>query len=271
MADEKDQDQSSEYHDPVVSHHDEGAEEASSAKPYTIKKITWSKPRLILVGVVTAVVLLVLFIAIRALSGPDGPTLESRVQDQHQVINQLLKQVNELKSDLDERNSQAQGTSNRLGELTSRIDDLEQNHITPELEKLPAQVGSLSDRLDELSSSVDVRFNAAQEKQQSIESSIEGLRQQQASQKKSAAQVSQPKTQPQKQHEPEPPTPPFSVSGIEMRGGRSYLAIDSGTGRLSGLRLVSEGQNIGQWHLTSIDGRSAKFTVNDQAVTVPVP
>lgn len=176
--------------------------------------------------------------------------------------------IEELQSGQDERRSQAEGTSNRLGEIASRLDDLETSRQDSPLQALPERVQALSHRLEELSSSVDVRFSAAQEKEQSLESSIEEVRKLRASQKTSTQQSPQRQTR----RQPEPPSPPFSVSGVELRGGRSYLAVASGAaGRLSDLRLVGEGQNIGQWHLSSIEGHSAAFTINGQTVVVPVP
>jgi hypothetical protein len=204
-------------------------------------------------------------------SEPEGPTVESRVQSQQQVIDQLRVSIEELQSGQDERRSEAEGASNRMGEIASRLDDLEERRQGSPLQALPERVQALSHRIDELSNSVDMRFSAAQEKEQSLEASIEEVRKLRASQKTSA-QESQPSGQRQADRKPEPPSPPFSVSGVELRGGRSYLTVASGNaGRLSDLRLVAVGQNIGQWHLSSIDGHSAAFTINGQTVVVPVP
>ncbi|WP_342594193.1 hypothetical protein AAGT95_14025 [Salinicola lusitanus] len=239
--------------------------------PYVESRRRWSPLRLTLLGLGVLAVLGVIYFVLFAGSEPKGPTLESRLQSQQQVIDQLRVRIEELQSGQDERRSQAEGNSNRLGEIASRLDDLEARRQTSPLQALPEHVQALSDRVDELSSSVDVRFSATQEKEQSLEASIEEVRKLRASQK-TAAQQSQPSRQRQTRRAPEPPSPPFSVSGVELRGGRSYLAVASGNaGRLSDLRLVGEGQNIGSWHLSSIDGHSAAFTIDGQTVVVPVP
>ncbi|MCS2611052.1 hypothetical protein [Halomonas dongshanensis] len=230
----------------------------------------WRPLRLMLMGLGILAILVLLYL-ILVDSEPEGPTLESRLQSQQQVIDQLRVRIEELQSGQDERRSQAEGTSNRLGEIASRLNDLEASRQDSPLQALPERVQALSHRVDELSSSVDVRFSAAQEKEQSLESSIEELRMLRANQQTSTQQ-SQPNRQRQARPQPEPPSPPFSVSGVELRGGRSYLAVASGAaGRLSDLRLVGEGQNIGQWHLSSIEGHSAAFIINGQTVVVPVP
>ncbi|OLO06724.1 hypothetical protein BTW08_16385 [Salinicola sp. MH3R3-1] len=270
--------------EPSFSHHDEPAEpdpddsqrqgrsdDEPDYIPYVESRRRWSPLRLTLLGLGVLAVLGVIYFVLFAGSEPKGPTLESRLQSQQQVIDQLRVRIEELQSGQDERRSQAEGNSNRLGEIASRLDDLEARRQTSPLQALPEHVQALSDRVDELSSSVDVRFSATQEKEQSLEASIEEVRKLRASQK-TAAQQSQPSRQRQTRRAPEPPSPPFSVSGVELRGGRSYLAVASGNaGRLSDLRLVGEGQNIGSWHLSSIDGHSAAFTIDGQTVVVPVP
>ncbi|MGQ7245148.1 hypothetical protein ACUN9V_16990 [Salinicola sp. V024] len=270
--------------EPSFSHHDdvgeqgpgdahrEGAiDEEPGYTPYVERRRRWSPLRLALLVLGAVIILAVVYLVVFVDSEPEGPTVESRLQSQQQVIDQLRVRIEELQSGQDERRSQTEGTSNRLGEIYSRMDDLEARRQTSPLQALPERLQALSDRVDELSSSVDVRFSAAQEEEQSLEASIEEVRKLRANQKTSAQQ-SQLKRQRQVRREPEPPSPPFSVSGVELRGGRSYLAVASGAaGRLSDLRLIGEGQSIGQWHLSSIESHSAAFTINGQTVVVPVP
>ncbi|NRB54937.1 MAG: hypothetical protein HRU39_03000 [Salinicola sp.] len=270
--------------EPSFSHHDdddrqdlsdanreEVGHEVPNYSSHAESRRRWSPMRLTLLGLGILAVLGLIYFVLFAGSEPKGPTLESRLQSQQQVIDQLRVRVEELQSGQDERRSQAEGTSNRLGEIASRLDDFETSRQDSPLQALPERVQALGERLDELSSSVDVRFSAAQEKEQSLESSIKEVRKLRANQKTSTQQ-GQPSPQRRTRRQPEPPSPPFSVSGVELRGGRSYLAVASGAaGRLSDLRLVGEGQNIGQWHLSSIEGHSAAFIINGQTVVVPVP
>ncbi|WIX33235.1 hypothetical protein QO259_00830 [Salinicola sp. JS01] len=259
--------------DPGDAHREGAIDEEPGYTPYVERRRRWSPLRLALLMLGAVIILAVVYLLVFADSEPEGPTVESRLQSQQQVIDQLRVRIEELQSGQDERRNRAEGTSNRLGEITSRLDDLEARRQDSPLQALPERVQALSDRVDQLSSSVDVRFSTAQEKEQSLEASIEEVRKLRASQK-TAAQQSQPSRQRQTRRAPEPPSPPsppFSVSGVELRGGQSYLAVASGNaGRLSDLRLVGEGQNIGSWHLSSIDGHSAAFTIDGQTVVVPV-
>lgn len=201
----------------------------------------------------------------------EGPTLESRLLTQQQTIGQLQDQLQRLKANLNERSNQAQDTDEHLSDLSLRIDAIEADrrasnlhHLPSEVEVLTVNLDELSVRLQELSHSVDTRFNASKEMEKSFESSLAQVRNNTAATQRS---VQRQGSQPQSQH----PSPPFSVTGIEMRGDRSYLVVSPGnSGRLSDLRLLREGQSIGQWQLTSIVGRTAEFTVNGQNVVVPV-
>lgn len=260
-----------ERREPCVSHRDDVGHVDPGYTPHVERRKRWSPLRLALLVLGAVVVPGLIYFVFLADSEPGGPTLESRLQSQQQVIDQLRVRIEELQNGQDESLSKAEGTSSRLGELSARLDDLEERRQASPLQDLPGRVQALSNRLDALTSSVDVRFSATQEKEQSLEASIEEVRKLRASQK-TTAQQSQSSRQRQSRREPEPPSPPFSVSGVELRGGRSYLAVASGNaGRLSDLQLVGEGQNIGSWHLSSIDGHSAAFTINGQTVVVPVP
>lgn len=237
--------------------------------PVVDRKRCWSGPRLALIGLILIAGLVVVYFTFAAERKPDGPTLESRFQQQQQVIDQLRAQLDDLQSDQDARASAREGIASRLEEIAARVEGSERFRQDPARQGLPEQINALSQRLDELSSSVDVRFNAAQEVEQSLEASLEKIRKLQATQKASP-QHSEPERQVKRRAAPL--TPPFNVAGREMRGGRRYLAIASGpVGRLSDLHLIGEGQSVGGWHLTSINGHSASFTFNGQRVVVSVP
>ena len=68
------------------------------------------------------------------------------------------------------------------------------------------------------------------------------------------------------------PEPPFDVVGLELRGGKSYVSIESrGATALTDLRLLREGESIGAWQLQAIDAHAVVFRVDDQTVRVALP
>lgn len=92
-----------------------------------------------------------------------------------------------------------------------------------------------------------------------------------------AATVAKPKSaSPQRKPEavaakPIEPPPPFNIIGIEYRGGERFLSVaPPGSSSLSDLYLVHPGDSVGatSWRLASLDGTSARFTVNGSARTV---
>lgn len=238
--------------------------------PTTERKGRRFGPSLVLIGVVLIAGLAVGYFALAGRQ-PEGPTLESRLQQQQQLIDQLQGQLDDLEAGQAARASARDDIASRLDALATRVAASEHFQQDPERQSLPAQLDSLTKRLDELSGSVDLRFGAAQEKEQALETEIEEIRKLQASQqRKASTQRSAPR-----QAEPRratPPKPPFNVAGRELRGGRTYLAIASGpVGRLSDLHLIGEGQSVGGWQLTSIEGHVAAFTYNGQRVVISVP
>ena len=72
---------------------------------------------------------------------------------------------------------------------------------------------------------------------------------------------------------PVPLSPPFSVLGVESRGGERFLAVaphDSSS--LIDVRLLHAGEQFGAWHLKVLEPHSAIFSVvaqPDQTVQLP--
>jgi hypothetical protein len=64
---------------------------------------------------------------------------------------------------------------------------------------------------------------------------------------------------------PKTPEPPFSATGVELRGGERFLSIAAlGAVSLRELRLLREGEAIGAWQLQSIEAHAAVFRVDGQ-------
>ncbi|AKK01066.1 hypothetical protein [Pseudomonas citrulli] len=70
-----------------------------------------------------------------------------------------------------------------------------------------------------------------------------------------------------------PLSPPFSVSGVESRGGERFLAVTPHDSRtLADVRLLHSGEQISTWRLKALEPTSVIFAVSghpDQTVQVP--
>ncbi|WP_460103504.1 chemotaxis protein [Pseudomonas sp. H1_D04] len=82
-------------------------------------------------------------------------------------------------------------------------------------------------------------------------------------------------TKPKKTARPKPAplSPPFSVLGVESRGGERFLAVAPPDSRsLRDVRLLHNGEQLGTWHLKVLEPNSAIFAVAaqpDQTVHLP--
>ncbi|MNF64357.1 hypothetical protein D3C84_460840 [compost metagenome] len=82
-------------------------------------------------------------------------------------------------------------------------------------------------------------------------------------------------TKPKKTARPKPAplSPPFSVLGVESRGGERFLAVAPPDSRsLRDVRLLHNGEQLGAWHLKVLEPNSAIFAVAaqpDQTVHLP--
>lgn len=72
---------------------------------------------------------------------------------------------------------------------------------------------------------------------------------------------------------PVPVSPPFSVLGVESRGGERFLAVAPHDSRsLMDVRLLHSGEQLGAWNLKVLEPNSAIFAVvahPDQTVHLP--
>lgn len=71
---------------------------------------------------------------------------------------------------------------------------------------------------------------------------------------------------------PKAPEPPFSVAGLELRGGERFLSIAApGVAAVRELRLLREGDAIGAWQLQVIEAHAAVFRVDGQTQRIVLP
>lgn len=246
----------------------EMGDEQPNYTPFVKRKTIWNVPRLVFIGLVITGLLVGLYVVLIDDGGSEGPTLDVRLQQQRDLIEQLRTQIRELQSNQDARASARGDLMRQIGALAERMEAQERYRDAPARQSLPGDVDTLSKRLEKLSSSVDVRFSAAQEKEQALENAIEEVRERQTITEKAA--------KPSRHHPPakQAPTPPFTITGLELRGGRPYVGVlkrNGGVGRLSDIQLVAEGQRIGEWRLAGISDHSATFAIDGQNVAISIP
>ncbi|WP_249978015.1 hypothetical protein [Vreelandella olivaria] len=151
-----------------------------------------------------------------------------------------------------------------LSGVAERLEDLEQrvDQLTSQIEiRLAAFSEQLDSELAEAHAAVEVAEQQtllARQARDEAQAEADRAATRQASTAQSAA--------------PAPSRPPFSISGVEYRGGRSFLSIATGpVSALGEVRLLGERESEGEWQLVSIGSSSAEFYYRGRSVTVPLP
>lgn len=71
---------------------------------------------------------------------------------------------------------------------------------------------------------------------------------------------------------PKVPEPPFSVVGVELRGGERFLSVAAPkASSVLDVWLLREGNAVGAWHLQAIEARAAVFRVDGQTQRIALP
>jgi len=71
---------------------------------------------------------------------------------------------------------------------------------------------------------------------------------------------------------PRPPTPPFSMAVVELRGGERFLSVAAvGATSLRESKLMREGDAVGAWQLQAIESHAAVFSVDGQTQRIALP
>ncbi len=166
-----------------------------------------------------------------------------------------------LVSNEDFRSGQ-QALSNRIDaaqayakQATESVQELSRNAASSgELVVLKASVETFDSRLHELSQSQAKQPPAAPPKPKAV------TRKSTPTPKLSTSAVT-------------PQTPPFTVVGIEYRGGERFLSVaPPGSTQLNQIYLIRPGDAVAgtTWRLNALDGRSARFDVAGTPQTVTV-
>ena len=175
----------------------------------------------------------------------------------------------------------------RLTKVDERLDAVDGKHLVTNDDFRSGQQ-ALSNRIDtvqayakqatETTHDLSLRVTAAEEQVMVLKASIEMIdnRLQELSKPQTTeplAAVSPPKTIIRKKPPPAPQPPPFTVIGIEYRGGERFLSVaPPGSTQLSQINLIRPGDGVTgtAWKLKSMDGRLAHFEVAGLSRTLTV-
>ena len=175
----------------------------------------------------------------------------------------------------------------RLTKVDERLDAVDGKHLVTNDDFRSGQQ-ALSNRIDtvqayakqatETTHDLSLRVTAAEEQVMVLKASIEmiDIRLQELSKPQTTeppAAVSPPKTVIRKKPPPAHQPPPFTVIGIEYRGGERFLSVaPPGSTQLSQINLIRPGDGVTgtSWKLKSMDGRLAHFEVAGLSRTLTV-
>lgn len=171
--------------------------------------------------------------------------------------------------------AQGNATDQEVQALTARATELEQQIAA--LASRPASISrsdfnaahqNLNQRLVQLEQALDAR--AERSSVEALHAQVEQL----AGALKKTRTAPTPAPRPRAVTPPKPTvvTPPFSLLGIELRGGERLVAVaPAGARNLALVRLLRVGDVIGDWRLQEFDDRSAVFRVNGEERRLTVP
>ncbi|WP_454838158.1 MULTISPECIES: chemotaxis protein [Pseudomonas] len=157
-----------------------------------------------------------------------------------------------------------------LKDLKQMVDSGEQqaNTLDPMLDQWAQEIQELRDGLAARATEADI--TALRARLEHVEQQLLDLKTQ-PSLPPPTSSVTKPKQK--ARPKPAPLSPPFSVLGVESRGGERFLAVAPHDSRsLIEVRLLHSGEQLGAWHLKVLEPNSAIFAVAaqpDQTVHLP--
>ncbi|MCC5902695.1 MAG: hypothetical protein JJT87_12325 [Halomonas sp.] len=185
---------------------------------------------------------------------------------------------------IEERMTQFEGFEERLKRLDEGGDVLREN--LEGLNGYVTRMDALEQRINQFSSQVELQMVAFSERLENelgeADAAVEAAEQQAqqardearraASAQAEAERLASRSTSQASTRSVSPARPPFSISGVEFRGGRNFLSIASGpVSSLSEVKLLGEREFEGDWQLVNIGSSSAEFYYRGRSVTVPLP
>lgn len=193
-----------------------------------------------------------------------------RMAELRSTNTQRLQTLNTLQRDLTELKDAQEKLQFALKDLKQMVDTGEQkaNILDPMLDQWAHAIQEMRDGLADRATVKEL--TALRGRFEHVEQQLLELKTQPSLLPPTPSANKPKKTAPPK---PVPLSPPFSVLGVESRGGERFLAVaphDSSS--LIDVRLLHTGEQFGAWHLKVLEPHSAIFSVDaqpDQTVQLP--
>jgi hypothetical protein len=216
-----------------------------------------------------ALILGVLCLAVTGLSG--GLYNQSqRIAELQNTSTQHLQTLDTLQRDSNALKDTQEKLQYALKDLRQMVDTGEQqaNTLDPMLDQWAQEIQELRDGLAARATEADM--TALRARLEQVEQLLLGLKSKPSLQPPTPFAAKPKKTA---RPRPAPLSPPFSVLGVESRGGERFLAIAPHDSRsLVDVRLLHSGEQTGNWRLKTLEPTSAIFAVTaqpDQTVQLP--
>ncbi|WP_393922797.1 chemotaxis protein [Pseudomonas fluorescens] len=193
-----------------------------------------------------------------------------RMAELQSTNTQRFQTLDTLQRDLSALRDAQEKLQYSLKDLKQMVDTGEQqaNTLDPMLDQWAQEIQEMRDGLAERATVKDL--TALSGRFEHVEQQLLELKTQPSLPPPTSSANKPKKTAPPK---PVPLSPPFSVLGVESRGGERFLAVaphDSSS--LIDVRLLHAGEQFGSWHLKVLEPHSAIFSVvaqPDQTVQLP--
>ena len=193
-----------------------------------------------------------------------------RMAELQSTNTQRFQTLDTLQRDLSALRDAQEKLQYSLKDLKQMVDTGEQqaNTLDPMLDQWAQEIQEMRDGLAERATVKDL--TALSGRFEHVEQQLLELKTQPSLPPPTSSANKPKKTAPPK---PVPLSPPFSVLGVESRGGERFLAVaphDSSS--LIDVRLLHAGEQFGAWHLKVLEPNSAIFAVAaqpDQTVHLP--
>ena len=193
-----------------------------------------------------------------------------RMAELQSTNTQRFQTLDTLQRDLSALRDAQEKLQYSLKDLKQMVDTGEQqaNTLDPMLDQWAQEIQEMRDGLAERATVKDL--TALSGRFEHVEQQLLELKTQPSLPPPTSSANKPKKTAPPK---PVPLSPPFSVLGVESRGGERFLAVAPHDSRsLIDVRLLHSGEHLGAWHLKVLEPHSAIFSVvaqPDQTVQLP--
>ncbi|WP_431033348.1 chemotaxis protein [Pseudomonas yamanorum] len=210
----------------------------------------------------------ILCLAVAGLSG-GVYTQYQRMAEQQKTSTQQLQTLDTLQRDSNALKDTQEKLQYTLKDLRQVVDSGEQriNTLDPMRDRWAQEIQEPRDGLATRAAEADM--NALRARLEQVEQQFLDLKSKPSPPPPSLAAKPK-KTAPPK---PIPVSPPFSVLGVESRGGEQFLAIAPHDSRsLVDVQLLHSGEQVGDWRLKALEPTSAIFAVvahPDQTIQLP--